>query len=71
MTSAKQCRDFSADYGALAMQANISLQRTTILAAISRSWTTLSLLMERYEAILKEEGKEVGADAVEIVASCP
>ena len=47
------------------MQANISLQRATILAAISRGWTTLSLLMERYEAILKEERKEAATMPVE------
>lgn len=45
MTSARQCKEFSADYAGLAMQANISLQRATILAAISRGFTTLSLLM--------------------------
>ncbi len=65
MTSARQCKEFSADYAGLAMQANISLQRATILAAISRGFTTLSLLMERYEEILKEERNEAATMPVE------
>lgn len=65
MTSARQCKEFSADYAGLAMQANISLQRATILAAISRGFTTLSLLMERYEEILKEERNEDATMPVE------
>jgi hypothetical protein len=34
----------------------ISIRRTTILLAMSRSWTTLSNQMERYDAMVKDEG---------------
>jgi hypothetical protein len=41
----------------LGTAANISPQRATILLAMSRSWTALAGQTDRYEAILKKEGK--------------
>ncbi len=46
MIDAKECRDVSAECLALGMDAGISIQRATILLAMSRCWATLGNQME-------------------------
>jgi hypothetical protein len=41
----------------LGLAADISIQRATILMAMSRSWTTLANQMQRYDTIVKEEDR--------------
>jgi hypothetical protein len=55
MISAQQCRVCSADCAARGQGAGVSIQRATILLAMSRCWTTLANLTDRYDAIVKEE----------------
>jgi hypothetical protein len=45
----------------MGVDASISIQRATVLLAMSRSWATLGDHMERYEAILEEEGTRRGS----------
>jgi hypothetical protein len=56
MLTAQQCRAFASNCVTLGADTNISIQRATILLAMSRSWTSLANQIDRYEAILKEEG---------------
>jgi hypothetical protein len=39
------------------MEPNISVQRANILTAMARSWTTLANQTDRYNALVKEEGR--------------
>jgi hypothetical protein len=39
----------------LGRELNVSLQRATVLLAMSRSWTALTNQTDRYDAIMKEE----------------
>ena len=42
MITQAQCKSYAGDYQRLGRTADISIQRATILLAISRSWTTLA-----------------------------
>ena len=42
MITQAQCKSYADDYQRLGRTADISIQRATILLAISRSWTTLA-----------------------------
>lgn len=55
MITAPQCRTYAMEWQLLGMRTEISVQRATILVAMSRSWTTLANQLERYDAIVKEE----------------
>lgn len=61
MISGQQCRTYSAACVALGMSTNISVQRATVLLAMSRSWTTLATQKDRYDSILEEEGERRGS----------
>lgn len=61
MISGQQCRIYSAACVALGMSADISIQRATILLAMSRSWTALATQKDRYDSILEEEGERRGS----------
>jgi hypothetical protein len=52
MISAQQCRDYAASCVMLATKPNLSVQRSTILLAMSRSWTALANQQDRYDAIM-------------------
>jgi hypothetical protein len=54
---AKQCRDFSAECMTLGLDASISIQRASVLLAMSRCWATLGNQMEMYETIVEEESR--------------
>jgi hypothetical protein len=41
----------------LGTKPNLSVQRGTILLAMSRSWTALANQRDRYDAIMTEEGE--------------
>ena len=56
MLTAQQCRAFASNCVTLGADTNLSMQRATILLAMSRSWTTLANQIERYETIVKAEG---------------
>jgi hypothetical protein len=43
--------------GLLGTNLAISIQRATILLAMSRSWSALATQSDRYDAIVKEEDK--------------
>jgi hypothetical protein len=57
MIIASQCKIYATDCQQLGLAADISMQRATILMAMSRSWTTLANQMLRYDTITKEEGR--------------
>jgi hypothetical protein len=57
MIGAQQSRAYSNDCVTLGQAPAISIQRATILMAMSRSWTGLANQRDRYDAITKEEGK--------------
>jgi hypothetical protein len=57
MIIASQCKIYATDCRQLGLAADISMQRATILMAMSRSWTTLANQMLRYDTIIKEEGR--------------
>jgi hypothetical protein len=57
MISGQECRTYSADCETLGTNLAISMQRATILLAMSRSWTALATQSDRYDAIVKEEDK--------------
>jgi hypothetical protein len=50
----------AADCVALGLKAQLSIQRATILLAMSRSWTTLGWQKDRYDNLLEEEGGSAG-----------
>jgi hypothetical protein len=54
--TAQQCRAFAANCVTLGADTHISMQRATILLAMSRSWTNLANQIDRYEPTMKEEG---------------
>jgi hypothetical protein len=56
MMTATQCRGYATDCRDRGMAAGISTRRATALLAMSRSWSVLANQVERYDAILKEEG---------------
>jgi hypothetical protein len=56
MITAAQCRTYAMDCQHRGIAAGISIRRATTLLAMSRSWSTLANQVERYDAILKEEG---------------
>jgi hypothetical protein len=56
MTSASECRERAAIYSALARETAISIQRATILTAISRSWIIIAGQMDRL-AITEQDEK--------------
>ena len=57
MLTSPQCKAYATDCQQLGSAAEISIQRATILMAMSRSWTTLANQMLRYDTIAKEEDK--------------
>jgi hypothetical protein len=57
MLTSPQCRIHAMDCQQLGLAADISIQRATILMAMSRSWTTLANQMQRYDTIVKEEDR--------------
>ena len=57
MIIASQCKIYATDCQQLGLAGDISVQRATILMAMSRSWTTLANQMLRYDTIIKEEGR--------------
>lgn len=56
MITAAQCRTYATDCQGRGMAAGISIRRASALLAMSRSWSALANQVERYNAILKEEG---------------
>jgi len=56
MITAAQCRTYATDCQHRGIAAGISIRRATALLAMSRSWSALANQVERYNAILKEEG---------------
>jgi hypothetical protein len=56
MITAAQCRTYATDCQHRGIAAGISIRRATALLAMSRSWSVLANQVERYDAILKEEG---------------
>jgi hypothetical protein len=61
MLSAEECRTHSRDCIKLGKEPNVSKQRATILFAMSRSWAGLAGQMDRYEVVLKSEGKKTAS----------
>jgi hypothetical protein len=57
MLTSPQCKIYATDCQQLGLATDISMQRATILMAMSRSWTTLANQMLRYDTIIKEEGR--------------
>ena len=55
MVSQTQCRAHAENYKRLAVVPKISIQRATVLMAISRSWITLAGQLDRLAAIEAEE----------------
>ena len=56
MISTELCRVYSADCVTQRMEANISVQRATMLMAMSRSWATLANQTDQYnDLVMKEE----------------
>jgi hypothetical protein len=56
MITSGQCRTYSTDRQNRAEAAGISVRRATALVAMSRSWNVLANQVDRYDAMLKEEG---------------
>jgi hypothetical protein len=56
MITSRQCRIYSAECRDRGTAAGISIRQTTALVAMSRSWNVLANQVDRYDAILKEEG---------------
>jgi hypothetical protein len=57
MITAQQSRDYSADCLTLGTKPNLSVQRGTVLRAMSRSWIALANQKDRYDAIVIGEDK--------------
>jgi hypothetical protein len=57
MISIEQCRIYSSECEQLGKVDNTSIQRATILFAMSRTWTALANQRERFNAVVAEEGK--------------
>jgi hypothetical protein len=55
MITQVQCRSYAENYQQLGRVVEISIQRATILMAISQSWTTLGFQLDRLAAIEAEE----------------
>jgi hypothetical protein len=55
MISAEQCRTHSAACVTLGLAADASIQRATVLLAMSRSWISLGDQKDRYDSIVEEE----------------
>ncbi len=55
MVTQAQCRSYAEHYRQLGTAADISIQRSTILLAISQSWTTLAIQLGRLAVIELEE----------------
>jgi hypothetical protein len=51
MVTQVQCRSYAENYRQLGRTAEISIQRATILMAISQSWATLAFQLDRLAAI--------------------
>jgi hypothetical protein len=56
MITSRQCRTYSKDCQDCGTAGGISIRRATALMAISRSWNVLANQVDRYDAIVKEEG---------------
>ena len=57
MLTSPQCKAYATHCQQLGSAAEISIQRATILMAMSRSWTTLANQMLRYDTIIQEEDR--------------
>jgi hypothetical protein len=55
MLTVTECKAHAAECQHLMTAREISIQRATVLMAMSRSWVALTVLTERYTAILDEE----------------
>jgi hypothetical protein len=55
MLTAAECEAHATECNLLVTVPDISIRRTTVLSAMSRSWVALTVLTERYTAILNEE----------------
>jgi hypothetical protein len=58
MLTAAECRAHSEEYVTLAQDPKISYSRATILMAMSRNRTALAGQRDRYDALVKEEGRK-------------
>ena len=50
-----QCRQYATECQRLSAAAGTSIQRSTLLMAMTVSWTTLADQMRRYDAMLRDE----------------
>jgi hypothetical protein len=57
MINSQQCRDYSVDCLTKGTKPDLSIQLSTILLAMARSWTTLANQRDRYDVIMEEEAK--------------
>jgi hypothetical protein len=57
MLKAEERRAYSEDCIRLGREPNISLQRATMLSAMSKNWTGLAGQLDRYEAVVKMQGE--------------
>ena len=57
MIATVECRAYATECQDLGSTAGISIQRATVLMAMSRSWTALANQTERLEAILRDEDR--------------
>jgi hypothetical protein len=60
MNSAAECMAFAAECQRLGTAPETSIQRASILLAMSRSWSNLAADIERYDVILQEENDAAG-----------
>ena len=57
MPTVEQCQTYATEYQRLGREANISRQRATMLANISRSWKALANQIDRLSDLIKQESK--------------
>jgi hypothetical protein len=55
MVSIEQCRIYSSECEQLGKVADTSIQRATILFAMSRTWTILANQVKRFDEVLRDE----------------
>jgi hypothetical protein len=55
MLTVTECKAHATECQLLMTVPEISIQRATVLMAMSRSWVALTVLTERYTAIVDEE----------------
>ena len=57
MPTVEECQTYATEYQRLGREANISPQRATMLANISRSWKALANQIDRLSDLIKQESK--------------